>query len=160
MLCLIDPTAQRLFEGTEFETLTVNQFATIFAHLGKGYTKKLALGNLAKLVFWSISSFKNWSYVKLPSFFVCLFLWWEERACQLISCVSSDFSNQRYAFYEHLYNYCLLWKLFIFKKWTAFITNRNYISVHRKRTSGLKSQRKRTRYPDKFFTSYISIFIY
>ena len=40
--------------------------------------KKLALGNLAKLVFWSISSFKNWSYVKLPSFFVCQFLWWEE----------------------------------------------------------------------------------
>ena len=53
MLRLIDPTAQtqRLFEGTEFETLTVNQYATIFAHLGKGYTKKIGTGKFGKIGF-------------------------------------------------------------------------------------------------------------
>ena len=42
------------------------------------YTKKsnLALGNLAKLIFWSILSFKNWSFVKLLSF-LWQFFWWE-----------------------------------------------------------------------------------
>ena len=39
---------------------------TIYRHTKK---KHLALGNLAKLVFVSILSFKNWSYSKLLSFF-------------------------------------------------------------------------------------------
>ena len=42
-------TAQRLFEGTEFEILTVNQYATIFAYLGKGYTKKIGTGQFGKI---------------------------------------------------------------------------------------------------------------
>ena len=39
----------------------------------------MTLGNLAKLVFWSVLSIKNWSFTEMSSFFVpVLFLWQEE----------------------------------------------------------------------------------
>ena len=43
------------------------------------FTKKsyLTLGNLAKLVFWSILAYQSRRFAKLLSFFSCQFLWWE-----------------------------------------------------------------------------------
>ena len=37
----------------------------------------MALVNLAKLVFCSVSSIENWDFAKLLSFILCQLIWWE-----------------------------------------------------------------------------------
>ena len=37
----------------------------------------LRTGNLEKIVFWSIWSFRNWNFAKILSFLLCQFLLWE-----------------------------------------------------------------------------------
>ena len=67
------------FEKNQFFEDTYN------LHLQKSHLK---LGNLAKLVFWSISSYKDWSFAKMLSFFYM---------CQLYQTSQSNQVSQEFA---------------------------------------------------------------